>query len=159
MSHSGQNNPAPEASGHPVGWRSRGIPWPAVIRFHKEIAARAEQSFFSLYPKDDQAERWSSLLDYTPEEISGPWRIPRESIASHPFRLALDQGGQESVFLGGPCYVGWEKGERGVWIASWRPLFYREVEVRADLTRTPCNSNLMLSNSRRTEPAERPLSG
>lgn len=131
MSLSGQNNPAPEASGHPVGWRSRGIPWPAVIRFHKEIAARAEQSFFSLYAKDDQAERWSSLLDYAPEEISGPWRIPRESIASYPFRLALDQGGQESVFLGGPCFVGWEKGERGVWIASWRPLFYREVEVRA----------------------------
>ena len=131
MSQPENNDSSLVAPTQSVGWRSRGIPWPAVIRFHKEIAARAELSFFSLYAKDDQAERWSSLLHYAPEEISGPWRIQRESIPSQPFRLALDQGGQEGVFLGGPCYVGWEKNESGGWIASWRPLFYREVEVRA----------------------------
>jgi len=111
-------------------WRSREIPWPSVISFHKEIAARAEQSFFSLYAKDNQAERWTSLNEFAPDDISGPWHIERDAIASQPFRLALDQGEHESVFVGVPCYVGWEKGERGGWISSWRPLFYREVEVR-----------------------------
>ena len=62
--------PDPVGACDPPTWRSRGIPWPAIIRFHKEIAARAEQSFFSLYAKDDQAERWSSLLDYSPDELS-----------------------------------------------------------------------------------------
>lgn len=114
---------------HPE-WRSRGIPWLNVVRFHKEIAARAEQSFFSLFAKDDQAERWSGLVRFEPDAITGPWSVPRESIRSQPFRLALDQGGHESIFLGGPCYLAWEKGDRGGWISNWRPLFYREVKIQ-----------------------------
>ncbi len=122
--------PELEANAPAASWRSRGIPWLETIRFHKEIAARAEQSFFSLYAKDDQAERWSSLVDFEPDGFSGPWGISRAAIRSQPFRLNTDQSGHESVFLGGPCYLGWEKGEKGGWIPNWRPLFYREVEIR-----------------------------
>lgn len=113
-------------------WRSRGIPWLTAVRFHKEIVARAEQSFFSLNAKDHQAERWSNLTAYEPDTMSGPWLLPRDVIQSQSFRLALEQREHETVFLGGPCYLAWEKGERSEWLSSWRPLFYREVEVRSE---------------------------
>jgi very-short-patch-repair endonuclease len=113
-------------------YRGREIPWLPVVRFHKEIAARAEQNFFSLDARDSQTERWSPLNGFEPSDLAGPWTAVEQSVGSQPFRSALEQGQHESVFLGGPCYVGWEKSPRGKWIARWRPLLYREVEVRSD---------------------------
>ena len=64
--------------------------------------------------------------------MSGPWLLPRDVIQSQSFRLALEQREHETVFLGGPCYLAWEKGERSSWLASWRPLFYREVKIQSE---------------------------
>ena len=111
-------------------WRSRGIPWLNVVRFHKEIAARAEEGFFSLNARDEQADRWSSLNRYSPDRIDGPWAIDQVTIRSGPFRLGLEQGDHETVFLGGPCYLGWEKINGTSWVPSWRPLLFREVVVQ-----------------------------
>ena len=38
----------------------------------------------------------------------------------------------EPLFLGGPCYLGWSKSMQGSWMPQWRPLLYREVELRPD---------------------------
>jgi hypothetical protein len=111
--------------------RSRNIPWLNVVRFHKEIAARAESSFFSLNGRDSKAERWTSLRGFEPEDVAGPWRVDAGSMVSNPFRLAVDQGSHETVFIGGPCYLGWEKGMQGGWMPQWRPVLYREVKVSA----------------------------
>ena len=111
--------------------RSRNIPWPNVVRFHKEIAARAESSFFSLNGKDAKAERWTSLRGFEPEDVAGPWRLDAGAMVSNPFRLAVDQGSHETMFIGGPCYLGWEKGMKGGWMPQWRPILYREVKVTA----------------------------
>ena len=43
--------------------RGRELPWLPIVRFHKEVACRAEESFFSL-TGDDQAERWSSVENF-----------------------------------------------------------------------------------------------
>lgn len=112
--------------------RSRNIPWLNVVRFHKEIAARAESSFFSLNGRDSKAERWTSLSEFEPEDMAGPWRIKGETLVSNPFKLAVDQGSHETVFLGGPCYLGWEKGMKGGWIPQWRPVLYREVKIASN---------------------------
>jgi hypothetical protein len=109
--------------------RSRNIPWSNVVSFHREIAARAESSFFSLNGSDSQADRWTSLTNFEPTDLAGPWQLPGGALVSTPFRLAVDQEAHESVFLGGPCYLGWEKGRNGNWIAQWRPVFYREVRI------------------------------
>jgi hypothetical protein len=109
--------------------RSRSIPWPNVVRFHKEIAARAESSFFSLNGRDAKAERWTSLKGFEPEDVAGPWHVDARALVSDPFRLALDQGSHETMFIGGPCYLGWEKGMKGGWMPQWRPILYREVKV------------------------------
>ena len=110
--------------------RGRDIPWLNVVRFHKEIVARAEQGFFSLNGRDPQAERWTSLVDWEPDDMAGPWRLPSNAFVSQPFRLALDQRQHESCYLGGPGYIGWTQGADKKWVAHWRPIFFREVEVR-----------------------------
>ncbi len=112
------------------GHRGRDIPWLPVVRFHKEVVTRAEEGFFSLYGRDDQAERWTSLPNFDPFDLAGPWQIDSDNIHSQPFRLALEQGQHESLFLGGPCYLGWSKSMRGEWMPQWRPLLYREIELR-----------------------------
>lgn len=109
--------------------RGRELPWLPIVRFHKEVACRAEESFFSL-SGDDQAERWSSLENFEPDDLAGPWDVSSEDVRSQSFRLAVGQGEHESVFIGGPCYVGNEKDNNGKWWARWRPILYREVDVR-----------------------------
>jgi hypothetical protein len=108
---------------------SRNIPWKNVVRFHKEIAARAESRFFSLNGRDTTAERWTSVSQFEPTGLAGPWRVPGNALVSSPFKLAVDQEVHETVFLGGPCYLAWEKGMKGGWIPQWRPILYREIRV------------------------------
>jgi len=116
-------------------YRGREIPWLSVVRFHKEVVTRAEQGFFSLYGRDDQAERWTSLPDFDPSDLAGPWQIESDDIHSQPFRLTLEQGQHESIFLGGPCFLGWSKSMRGGWMPQWCPLLYREIELRHSSSR------------------------
>jgi very-short-patch-repair endonuclease len=109
----------------------RQIPWLRVVQFHKEIVARAEQGFFSLNGRDPQSDRWTSLAAWEPGEMSGPWRASANQLVSQAFRLALEQKQHESIYLGGPCYLGWTRGQQGSWMPQWRPIFFREVELRA----------------------------
>lgn len=112
--------------------RGRKIPWLQVVRFHKDIVARAEQGFFSLNGRDAQADRWTSLSQWEPEDIAGPWQIADSILVSQSFRIAIDQKQHESLYLGGPCYLAWVKGADGKWLGQWRPTFFREVEIRAN---------------------------
>ena len=107
------------------------MPWLQVVRFHKEIVARAEEGFFSLNGRDAQAERWTSLAQWEPDDIAGPWHLSAATLVSQPFRIELEQKQHDSLYLGGPCYLAWVKGTDGKWLGQWRPSFYREVEIRA----------------------------
>lgn len=108
--------------------RGREIPWHAVVKFHKEIAIRGERGFFSLYANDPQADRWSSLIDFDPSELAGPWKLDSKSIVSSPFRNSLEQGQHDSIFLGGPGYPAMSRGQND-WITNWCPLIYREISL------------------------------
>lgn len=123
-----QGSPKPGAE-KPGSHRSREIPWLPVVRFHKEVVARAEEGFFSLNGRDDHADRWTSLPGFTPVDLAGPWAITQDGIRSRPFRLTLEQGQHESLFIGGPCYLGWSRLPQGAWVPQWRPLLYREVAL------------------------------
>lgn len=104
------------------------IPWLDVVRFHKEIVERNEESFFSLNPRDSHADRWSSLSGFDLEEDDGPWRVPKDSISSKNFWPEYEQGRLQSVYLGGPCSF-YEQRDFGKELPRWRPLLYREVEL------------------------------
>jgi very-short-patch-repair endonuclease/RecA/RadA recombinase len=121
-------NEAPRIQSKPFG---RNIPWLQVARFHQEIAERGEQSFFSLGEGANQAKRWTSLDDFQPQSLAGPWSLPQGQLRSREFQLALDASEHASIFLGGPCFLGWEKARAG-WRAMWQPLLYREIRVLHD---------------------------
>ena len=108
-------------------YRGRQLPWLNIVRFHKEIASRGEESLFS-FNNDDQSDRWSSLQRFLPDSLSGPWALSSTAVRSRSFRLACEQGQHQSLFVGGPCYRAAEKIENN-WYARWRPLLYREVEL------------------------------
>lgn len=111
--------------------RGRQIPWLPVVRFHKEIVSRAEQSFFSLPAADDQSDRWTSLEEFAPSEFGGPWQVDQAALRSQSFRIAFEQGQHESLYLGAACYLAFEKVGNN-WIPQWRPLLYREVRLRRE---------------------------
>lgn len=103
------------------------IPWLNAIRFHLDIVKRAEESFFSLPIGVRNADRWSALADFHPDSLAGPWRISRASIESAPFlRLALEQR-HETIFIGGPGYIGQTRKDGRQYEDALQPLLYREV--------------------------------
>ena len=111
-------------------YRKREIPWLQVVRFHKEIIRRDEESFFVLTDRDDQSERWTSLVGFQPEGFAGPWMLDGTKIRSKQFWLALEQGQHQELYLGGPCVYSRFRSQGGGQRAYWRPLLYREVELR-----------------------------
>ena len=104
------------------------VPWLNIVRFHTEIVKRAEQSFFSFNPKDDQGDRWTSIGSIDETDLVGPWRIPISSVRSAPFRRAIESGTHPSIFLGGPCFVGRQKVGNN-YQDRWQPTLYREVTI------------------------------
>ena len=118
---------------HEEAHHGREVPWLQVARFHKEIVERGEENFFSLNGNEGDSERWSSLVGFEPDDLAGPWRISEKSLASQPFQVAAEGGEHASLFLGGPCYLAFERGrDKNAWYPRWRPLLYREVRLDSD---------------------------
>jgi very-short-patch-repair endonuclease len=113
-----------------IAYRRREIPWLQVVRFHKEIVKRDEESFFVLTGRDDQSERWTSLVGFEPDGFAGPWVLDDARMRSRQFRLALEQGQHQELYLGGPCVYAGYGSQRADRRAKWRPLLYREIELR-----------------------------
>lgn len=107
----------------------RDVPWERLIRFHKEICRRAEESFFSLPAGDSSSERWSSLNQYEPSDLIGPWSIPVDALVSDQLLSRIKADDSLEVVLGGPCWFAWKKQNGSDWYLDWRPVLYREVRV------------------------------
>lgn len=104
------------------------IPWPKLVAFHRAIVRRAEEGFWALDASSSTSERWSSVQAFVPLELDGPWQIEAAQLNSGPWRQLLHQGKLETIFLGGPCFVG--SATFGSKLkSSWQPLFYREVSI------------------------------
>jgi hypothetical protein len=113
-----------------IAYRKREIPWLRVVRFHKEVIKRDEESFFALTGRDDQSERWTSLVGFEPDGFAGPWVLDVASIRSRQFRLAVEQRQHQELYLGGPCVHTGHGSQGADRRARWRPLLYREIELR-----------------------------
>jgi len=103
-----------------------GTPWPSLVAFHKEIARRAAEDFFSFIPTDDRSDRWSPVDDFEPSDLTGGFAIPAGSIRSPSLRQALQHGGFETVFLGGVCFIRPDRDRDGRWFDTLQPVFFRE---------------------------------
>lgn len=130
-----------------VQTRGRAIPWLQVVQFHEEIVKRAEKGFYALNGNDALSNRWSSLSGFNPDQLSGPWTLPTISITSRPFLQAFEAQEHEAIYMGGPCFLAWEKvGDK--FHALWQPILYREVsieEVDDDLLIEPAQGEWNIS--------------
>ena len=78
----------------------REIPWDRMVRFHKEICRRSEETFFSLAAGDANSDRWSSFKKFAPENLAGPWEIPYDGLVSDEAGPAQSEE-DRSAYAGG----------------------------------------------------------
>lgn len=104
----------------------RDIPWPNVVAFHREIARRAEETFFALPLGRTPSDRWSSIANLEIQDFSGEWRTTGPSLQSESFRNSVLGNRVGEAFMGGPCWVQSKKEGTG-WRQEWCPFLYRAV--------------------------------
>lgn len=112
------------------GFVKREIPWVNVVRFHKEIASRSEQSLFSINGEKSDSKTWTSLEDFFPgvADISGPWKVREENFTSLKFLDELDHRNHETCFIGGPCFLTIQRDKKTESkTLKWNPILYRQV--------------------------------
>ena len=111
----------------------RDIPWLKLVQFHKEIAERNEEGFFAKRTDEDQARDWSFIRDFQPDDMSGAWKFPADSLISDPFRNSLIGEQHEALFAGGPGFCTPKKNDNtGQWDEYWNPIFYTQVSHRME---------------------------
>lgn len=103
-----------------------GTPWSSLVAFHKEIARRAAEDFFSFIPTDTGSDRWSPVDSLEPHDLTGALAVPVGSIRSPLLRQALQQGNFETVFLGGVSFARRDRDRDGKWFDTLQPVFFRE---------------------------------
>ena len=111
-----------------VQFKKREIQWPRVVAFHKEIARRAEESFFAIPLGKTPSDRWSSIRSFEPEDFSGNWYFSDNDLQSTSFRNMLHSGTLGEMFIGGPCWVRSKK-EENHWRQEWCPFLYRSISL------------------------------
>jgi very-short-patch-repair endonuclease len=120
----------PKAECGPGRYPGHDVPWLQIIRLHHSVAVRSDRQFGRIEAQDQQSARWSSLGEFQPGDLDGPWPVPEACIRSEPFRRALGEAGGPSLFLGGPCLPDWIGVDAdGPALPHWRPLLYREVRL------------------------------
>ena len=110
------------------------LPWNSLLKFHREIRLRAEQSFFSLFAADQNSERWSSIAGFEPSGLAGPWYTGAESVLSKPIRDSVDAAEAGNFILGGLCWYVFpaKSADGGAPRLEYRPALVREVAISSD---------------------------
>ncbi|TLM69243.1 MAG: DUF559 domain-containing protein [Deltaproteobacteria bacterium] len=108
--------------------RRRQIPWPDVVKHHKEITRRAEEEFFSLPVNQTESERWSSLTGPEPGNFAGPWKLSLKAVKSAGMQRSIKGENVTEFFLGCTCWHAMKK-INDSWVVDWRPAIYRQVEI------------------------------
>ena len=106
------------------------IPWLDIIRFHRAIVQRAEEGYWTLDARDAESDRWTSLSDFDLNDLDGPWPVDPAAMCSPAWSRQLELGRIESMYLGGPGFVG-RATLGGQSVECWQPLFYRDVQAIA----------------------------
>ena len=113
--------------------KKREIPWDKVVRFHKEIVRRAEETFFAFPLRTLDSERWSPLKDFFPTSLAGPWTIPQKSVVSQPLARLVRSRDIDVLYIGVPWWSIRQRVDSKKWASYLQPVLYREVRVELDL--------------------------
>ena len=111
-----------------MDYKTREIPWEKVVNFHKEIASRAEESFFSLII-NDESDRWTSIKEFELSNLAGPWYINNNNLLNKSLERSIKQKNITEIFIGGPCWFKWGKDNKKNFVLKCQPLLYKEVKI------------------------------
>jgi len=107
---------------------ARVVPWHAVVQFHRGVAQRARQRFFTLPVSASASQRWRSLGGFEPRQLAGPWEVDPGALAGESIESTIEQGLDEAI-IGGPCWYRRKSAGEQQSHFDWIPLIYREVTI------------------------------
>ena len=106
------------------------IPWKQIIEFHREIAIRSEESFFSFEINDLGSERFSYLDNRVVWRMQVDSRI-RLSAFSNQLIFSSNDLNNSEFYIGGIFWFT-NKLIDGKWVKKAHPLFYKPFNIRND---------------------------
>ena len=111
---------------------SQTIPWKQIIEFHREIAVRSEESFFSFSIDDRGSERFSYLDNKAVEKMNVDDRI-RISMLSNTVIFTNNDQKSNEFYVGGIFWFTNRKTDNG-WNKIAHPLFYKPYSIKKEGT-------------------------
>jgi hypothetical protein len=98
------NETTSEATARAEDDADAGVPWPDLVRFHREVLRRGEDSFYALPDTDNGHDRWGELLAFRPESLAGPWTVSADALSHESFVRRIRSEDITELYLGGPCW-------------------------------------------------------
>lgn len=106
------------------------MPWKRIVEFHREIAMRSEESFFSFGIDDQGSERFSYMNNQIVRKMQVDSRITLERFSNPLIFTNMDQKNSE-YYIGGIFWFT-NKMVDGNWIKIAHPLFYKPFHIERD---------------------------
>lgn len=104
------------------------MPWHDIIEFHREIAVRSEESFFSFNVDENNSERFSFIKPGIVNHMLVEDSLKSESIYNQQILLTLDEKNTE-FYIGGIFWFTNKRNYDGEWIRYANPLFYKPFTI------------------------------
>lgn len=108
------------------------IPWKQIIEFHREIAIRSEESFFSFDMDDQGSERFSYMRNEAVQKMQVDSRMRLNMFSNQLIFTNIDQKNSE-FYIGGIFWFT-NKMIDGKWIKIAHPLFYKAFNIKKDVS-------------------------
>ena len=112
--------------------RESTIPWKQIIEFHREIAIRSEESFFSFDMDDQGSERFSYMRNEAVQKMQVDSRMRLNMFSNQLIFTNIDQKNSE-FYIGGIFWFT-NKMIDGKWIKIAHPLFYKAFNIKKDVS-------------------------
>lgn len=109
---------------------NQSIPWKQIIEFHREIAIRSEESFFSFGIDDRGSDRFSYLHNKVVDKMNVDNRIRINMISNTVIFANNDQKNNE-FYVGGIFWFTNKKSDNG-WVKIAHPLFYKPYIIKKE---------------------------
>ena len=112
------------------GMLADNMPWKHIIEFHREIAIRSEESFFSFGIDDQGSERFSYMSNEAVQGMQVDSKMKMYAFSNPLIFANIDQTNNE-FYIGGIFWYTNKKVDEG-WKKIAHPLFYKPFSITKD---------------------------
>ena len=110
------------------------IPWINIVKFHREIATRSEESFFSFRVNDQGSEHFSYINSHAITKMQIASKIQLKDFSNKTLFSSMDVDQKNSEFYVGGIFWYTNKKIDGEWVKIAHPLFYKPYNVKKDIS-------------------------